>query len=33
MVAMSEKKKDIALCHDNALTESRYNFNRIEKNC
>ena len=33
MVAMSEKKKDIALCHDNALTESRYKFNRIEKNC
>lgn len=33
MVAMSEKKKDIALCQDNVLTESRYNFNRIEKNC
>ena len=30
---MSEKKKDIALCQDNVLTESRYNFNRIEKNC
>lgn len=29
---MSEKK-DVTLCHANVLTESRYNFNRIEKNC
>lgn len=30
---MSEKKKDVTLVQDNVLTESRYNFNRIEKNC
>lgn len=29
---MSEKK-DVTLCHANVLTESRYDFNRIEKNC
>lgn len=27
------EKKDVTLCHANVLTESRYNFNRIEKNC
>lgn len=29
----NEKRKDVILIQDNVLTESRYNFNRIEKNC
>lgn len=28
-----EKEKQLVICQSNALTESRYDFNRVEKNC